>query len=162
MFLRVFTFLITIIFCTSCDYFSTTQNKNTSTENSLDTIVDVSSVDVSPSFPVCDSIIEKTKKTTCFRTTIHQLITEKLSENKLTSKDSIDEIVNVHLLINSKGNIVFKELESSERIKNDFPQLEILLKTSVESLPKIYPATKRGIPVTTQYILPIRIKLKEG
>ena len=161
MFLRVFSFLIIIVFCTSCNYFSTTKNKNASIKNSLDTIVDVSSVDVSPSFPVCDSIIEKTEKTTCFRTTIHKLITEKLSENQLTIKDTIDETITIHLLINSKGNIVFKELQSSERIKNDFPQLEILLKTSVESLSKIYPATKRGIPVTTQYILPIRIKLEE-
>lgn len=161
MFLRVFSFLVVIIFCTSCDYFSMNQKKNTSTKNSLDTVVDLHSVDVSPSFSVCDSLIEKTKKTNCFRTTIHQLITEKLSDNKLTSEDAIDETINVHLLINSKGTIIFKELQSSERIKNDFPQLDSLLKISIENLPKIYPATKRGIPVTTQYQLPIRIKLEE-
>ena len=161
MFLRVYSFLILIIFCTSCTYFSSTQNNRNPTENSLDTIVDFSSVDVSPSFSVCDSLLEKTKKTNCFRTTIHQLITKKLSDNQLTSEDFIDEIITVHLFINSKGTIVFKELQSSERIKKKFPKLDSLLKISVESLPKIYPATKRGIPVTTQYQLPIRIKLKE-
>ena len=93
MFLRVYSFLILIIFCTSCTYFSSTQNNRNPTENSLDTIVDFSSVDVSPSFSVCDSLLEKTKKTNCFRTTIHQLITKKLSDNQLTSEDFIDEII---------------------------------------------------------------------
>ena len=160
MFLRVYSFLVVILFCASCTYFSSTQN-NISTANSLDTIVDFSSIDVSPSFSVCDSLLEKTKKTNCFRTTIHQLITKNISDNPLTSEDFIDEIITVYLFINSKGTIVFKELQSSEKIKNNFPKLDSLLKISVESLPKIYPATKRGIPVTTQYELPIRIKLKE-
>ncbi|MGB0879187.1 MAG: hypothetical protein ACPGTO_01320 [Polaribacter sp.] len=158
--MRVYSFLIIIIFCTSCTYFSSTQN-NTSSTNSLDTSVDFSSVDVFPSFAICDSLLEKAKKTNCFRTTIHQLITKKLSDNQLTSQVSIDEMITVHLFINSKGNIIFKELHASEKIKHHFPTLDSLLKISVESLPKIYPATKRGIPVTTQYQLPIRIKLKE-
>lgn len=161
MLLRVYSFLILIIFCTACTYFPSTQNNTASSTNSLDTIVDFSSIDVSPSFSVCDSLLDKVKKTNCFRTTIHQLITKKLSDNQLTSEVSIDEMITVHLLINSKGNIVFKELHSSEKVKHNFPKLDSLLKISVESLPKIYPATKRGIPVTTQYQLPIRISLKE-
>ena len=30
-----------------------------------------------------------------------------------------------------------------------------------QNIPKIYPAIKRGIPVKTKYILPIRIQFKE-
>ena len=39
--------------------------------------------------------------------------------------------------------------------------LDSLLQQSVTKLPTIYPAIKRGIPVTTAYKLPIRILLKE-
>ena len=38
--------------------------------------------------------------------------------------------------------------------------LKDILKKSVEELPAIYPAIKRGIPVTTVYKLPIRIAVK--
>ena len=157
MFLRFFTFLLVIIFCTSCDKLSFTKNKDL---HVLDTIVDFTSVDFSPSFKACDSLIDKTKKSDCFRKTIHQKIGEELQKHSLVIKDSIDEVVYVDVLINSKGEIIFKEITSTENLKQQLPQLDSLLKQSVQKLPAIYPAIKRGIPVTTKYRLPIRILLK--
>jgi hypothetical protein len=158
MFLRVFSFLILIVFFTSCDKFSFSKKSQKIT---LDTIVDFTSVDFSPSFKVCDSLIDKTKKSDCFRKTIHQKIGEELQNYTLTIKDAIDEVVFVAFLINSKGKIVFQEITSTENLKQQLPQLDSLLKVSITNLPKIYPAIKRGIPVTTKYSLPIRIALKE-
>ena len=157
--MRVFSFLLLMIFCTSCNKLSVLNS--TKPIKALDTIVDFSSVDTSPSFKICDSIIEKTKKTTCFRTTIHKKISDKLLQHKLTIKDSISEIVFVDLIISSKGKFVLDEIQSPENIKKELPQLDSLLKGSVAKLPVIYPAIKRGIPVTTKYRLPIRIQLKE-
>ena len=59
MFLRVFSFLLLIIFCNSCDKFSFTKKTSSSNSQGTDTILDFSSVDVSPSFKVCDSLIDK-------------------------------------------------------------------------------------------------------
>lgn len=156
--MRVFSFLLLIIFLTSCDKFSFTKNKNI---QAIDTIVDFTSVDTFPSFKVCDSLIDKTKKQNCFRNTIHQKIGEELQKHALAIKDSIDETVLVNLIINSKGEIVFKKLQSSEKIKRELAELDSLIQASVDNLPKVYPAIKRGIPVTTKYQLPIRILLKE-
>ena len=156
--MRVFLFLILIIFLTSCDKLSFSKNKNTQV---IDTIVDFTSVDFYPSFKVCDSLINKVEKSDCFRNTIHQKVGEELQKHTLEIKDSIDEVVIVDLLINAKGEIVFKNLKSSENIKNQLPELDSLIQLSVNKLPKIYPAIKRGIPVLTEYQLPIRILLKE-
>lgn len=161
MFLRVFSFLILIIFVTSCDKFSFKKNTNSTNKIVLDTIVDFSSVDTSPSFKICDSIIDKTKKTTCFRTTIHKKIGEELAQFSFAIKDSISEVIYVDLSINSKGNIVLDAIKSSENIQRELPTLDSLLQLSVKKLPTIYPAIKRGIPVTTKYRLPILIQLKE-
>lgn len=158
MLLRVFSFLILLFFCSSCNFFSFKKKNNI---NLLDTVVNFSSVDTSPSFSICDSIINKAKKTNCFRSSMHKLLTKELSSYKFVIYDSIDETVKVKLIISSKGEIVFKELASSKRIKNDLPQLDSLIRNAVVKLPKIYPAIKRGIPVITQYELPIRIKLKK-
>ena len=126
----------------------------------LDTIVNFSSVDTSPSFKVCDSIIDKQKKNNCFRTTIHQKIGAELQKHQFIIRDSISEIVYVDLLITSKGKIVLEAMESSEEIKNQLPKLDSVLRISVDKIPNVYAAIKRGIPVTTKYRLPIKIQIK--
>jgi hypothetical protein len=52
-------------------------------------------------------------------------------------------------------------MEVSEVIIKQLPTLDSLLAISIQNIPKIYPAIKRGIPVKTKYILPIRIQFKE-
>ena len=158
MFLRVLSFLIMLVFITSCDLFCPPKDKNTS---DLDTIVDFSSVDTFPSFKTCDAIIDKQEKMDCFRTTIHQKIGAELQQHSFAVKDSINEIVYVDVIINSEGIFSLDTIQASENLKKELPELDSLLKASVEKLPKIYPANKRGIPVTTKYRLPIRIQLKE-
>lgn len=158
MFLRLLTFLLMIVFCTSCDKLSFSKNTQKST---LDTIVDYSSVDTFPSFKECDSIIDKNQKSTCFRNTIHQKIGEELQKNTFTIKDSIDEVIYVDLLINSNGIFSLDSIQSSLKIKTEIPSLDSVIKASIKKLPKIFPANKRGIPVTTKYQLPIRIQLKD-
>ena len=158
MFLRVSSSLLLFIFITSCDNFSFSKNKNMQL---LDTIVNFSSVDTSPSFKVCDSIIDKQKKNNCFRTTIHQKIGAELQKHQFVIRDSISEIVYVDLLITSKGKIVLEAMDSSEEIKNQLPKLDSVLRISVDKIPNVYAAIKRGIPVTTKYRLPIKIQIKQ-
>lgn len=127
----------------------------------MDTLVDFTSVDFSPSFEICNSLIDKQKKSECFRNTMHQKVGAALQKHIFTIKDSIDETVLVDVVINSEGEVLFKALQTTENLQTQLPELENIIKESVRDLPKIYPAIKRGIPVTTKYQLPIKIKLKE-
>jgi hypothetical protein len=158
MIVRVFSFLILLMFCTSCENFPFSKKQQ---KPVLDTIINFNEVDFSPSFKICDSIIEKEAKSDCFRTTIHQKIGEELQKQVFTIQDSIDEIVNVSLIIDSKGKIQFEKMDASEIIKNQLPKLDSVISATIQKIPAIYPAIKRGIPVTTKYTLPIRIQLKE-
>lgn len=156
MLLRVLFFLLIAFFVTSCDKISFSKNDKNIV---LNTSVDFSSVDTFPSFKVCDSIIDKTQKTDCFRITIHQKIGADLLQHTFIIKDSIDEVIYVDLIINSEGIFTLDAIQSSNNIKKVLPHLDSLLRESVQNLPKIIPANKRGIPVTIKYSLPIRIKL---
>ena len=156
MFIRVLSFLLMVFFITSCDKFSFSKNDKNSV---LDTIVDFSSVDTFPSFKPCDSIFDKAKKSDCFRTTIHRKIGAELQQHTFVIKDSIDEIIYVDLIINSEGVFTLDTIKSSNNIKKVLPQLDSLLRVSVQKLPKIFAANKMGIPVSVKYRLPIRIKL---
>ena len=158
MFLRIFSLFLLFLLITSCDNFSFSKNKNL---QAVDTIVDYTSVDFSPSFKVCDSLIDKHQKSNCFRTTIHQKIGAELQKHQFVIRDSISEIVYVDLLINSKGKIVIEAMASSEEIRIQLPELDSVLRISVDKIPNVYAAIKRGIPVTTKYRLPIKIQLKQ-
>lgn len=155
--MRNFFVIFLIVFCSACNNFSFTKKENL---QQLDTIVDFTSVDTFPSFTVCDSLIDKNKKYNCFRNTIHKKIGEELLTYSLSTKDTINETIFVDLIIDTKGKVHLEQLNSSEKIKTEFPELDSLLKLSVAKLPKIYPAIKRGIPVTSKYQLPIKIKLE--
>ena len=158
MIFRVFPFLLFLFFCTSCDQLPFTKRIDT---NPIDTIIDFSSVDTFPSFKNCDSIVDKTVKSDCFRKTIHFKIRKELQQYSFTIKGSISETVFVNLLINSEGKVILDEIQSSQNCKLQLPELDSLLLLSIQNLPVIYPAIKRGIPITTKYRLPIIIELKE-
>ena len=158
MFLRVFAFLLLLLFCSSCDL---VVGFDDSKIEFLDSKIDFSSVDFSPSFQVCDPIIMKHEKSVCFRNTMHAKISSELQKHSFTIKEAVSETVFVHLLISANGTVVLDEIQSSENIQIQLPTLDSLLKISVRNLPKITPASKRGIPVVTKYSLPIEIQLKK-
>jgi hypothetical protein len=92
---------------------------------------------------------------------VHAKIGAELKKNSFTIQEAISETVVVHLLISAKGTVVLDEIQSSKNIKMQLPTLDSLLNVSVQNLPKITPARKRGIPVVTKYSLPIKIQLKK-
>ena len=148
---------IIVLSFTSCEYFSFEKNKNIEKIN-MD--VDFTSVDFSPSFKVCDTLINKLKKTDCFRTTMHQEIYNSLTKNSIKLKNSIDETVLVVITIQSDKQVMLVSLKAPDSLLKYIPTLKKMIKKSIADLPDVYPAIKRGIPVTTQYKLPIRIKLE--
>ena len=155
--MRYFLFICLLISFTSCEYFSFEKNKNI---EKIDVDVDFTSVDVSPSFKVCDSLIEKEKKNTCFRTTLRQEISSSLAKQSIQVPQSVDETIEVAITIQSNKEVKLTSIKSSDSLMVILPSLKAILKKSVEELPAVYPAIKRGIPVTTVYKLPIRIAVK--
>ena len=107
------------------------------------------------------SIIEKQAKFTCFKNTIHKKIGEQLNQHTFKIQDSINETIYVDVLIDAKGKIILDSMHSTENIKNQLPALESVLATTVDNLPRVFAANKRGVPVATKYRLPILIQLKE-
>lgn len=149
--------IVCILFFTQCDKLPPIKKSRLRT---LDTVVNFSSVDMSPSFMECDSIIDKARKSNCFRTQMHQKIGQELQQYSLESLFEIDEEVQVIMNVTAKGEFVFKKMIASEELRENLPALDSILELCIEKLPMVTPATKRGIPVTTQYQLPVKISLK--
>ena len=122
--------------------------------------VDYTSVDVSPSFKVCDALIDKVKKNTCFRNTIREEIAKSLSKYSIKVKQPLDETITVTIIIKSNKEVKLMNIDASETLIKEIPVLYEMIEKSIADLPNVYPAIIRGIPVTPQYKLPIKIKLE--
>lgn len=157
VFNRFFFVAILLLACQSCTTFFSSEKQQ---HQNLDSIIDFTKVDVSPSFKVCDSLIDN-EKTICFRNTLHEKLTEQLRQHNFKVHEKIDEIINVHVLIDNKGKVQLQDINTSEVVQKQLPKLDSILNISVCQLPKLRPAYKQGIPVTTQYQLPIRIVLED-
>ncbi len=126
--------------------------------------MNLNSVDSPPSFDTCKDLIEKNKKEECFRTTLSSLFSKEISKKEnskiLIVRSSIDEVVQLTVSVSNQGVLSLKESKISDQILLEIPEIETVFKKTIQNLPKVYPAIKRGIPVATEYKLPIRIKLE--
>jgi len=151
-------FLLCIVFCfDSCDNLSFQKYKN---NEQIMTELDYTTVDASPSFKVCDTIIDKERKTACFGTNMRRKIFSSLSKHSITVKNSINETITVSIVIQSNREVKLSGIKASDSLIKEIPNLQKMIEKSIEDLPEIYPAIKRGIPVTTAYTIPIKIKLE--
>ncbi|PKH50371.1 hypothetical protein CXF68_06500 [Tenacibaculum sp. Bg11-29] len=148
-------FLIISLLFLSCDSFFKEPKKN-----EVNTVVDYSKVDISPSFKKCKDLPVKAKKT-CFRKEINKRIQESLVAHNFRTEEFINETILIDLLIDAEGSFKLKKITASNKINKQLPQLDSVLKNVIQKLPIIIPAFKRGIPVISQYQLPIKIAIKE-
>ncbi len=156
MFVRSLFCIVLILNCVSCEYIS----GHKSSLQPRDTIVDFSTVDVSPAFKECEQLLEKAK-TNCFRTNIRQRFSKALQSFDISSDETIQETITVVLEISNTGRMQIKDIHDSDNLEENLPELYEILDSIITTMPTLLPATKRGIPVTTRYELPIKIKTRE-
>lgn len=152
-------FLIVFLFAaTSCQYFETEKiSSETIFEEEIKTI-DWKEVDQYPSFPACESILEKPAQKDCFIGTINSHLYQAINHQDLIAVREVYDTVKVKFEIGSSGRLSITEIEMDSLLKNDFPDLETWIYRSIDSLQPLAPAYKRGVPVKTQFILPVVVQ----
>ena len=141
----------------SCDFLK--ENLFTESQTiSVDTIIDLSSVDVYPSFPACDSLIDSKLINACFKIQIHQYLSKELSTQIFNTTEYIDDTIQVLLLVNAYGKTELLGLNTPPKIQKTLPSLDSVIRESFQNIPRIRPALKRGVPVSVMYNLPIVVK----
>ncbi|OIQ37042.1 MAG: hypothetical protein BM563_09490 [Bacteroidetes bacterium MedPE-SWsnd-G1] len=138
----------------SCDFF---QKKKLAEEEMIDTIIDYKSVDTFPLFPDCDSIPSHEKQRVCSQIKLSEHIFASLSESNIITARKVADTVRVKLLVSSSGKVSLTNVEMSDNLLKQIPTIDSLLKNSIATMPVLKPALKRGIPVATEFSLPIVI-----
>ncbi|CAM1369132.1 conserved protein of unknown function [Tenacibaculum soleae] len=146
-------FVIMLFLFLSCDSFSKKTKKN-----NFNSVIDFTKVDISPTFKICNQLPINEKKV-CFYEEVTKRIQNSIATYKFITKETINETILIDLLVDKSGIFKLKEIKSSKKVMQQFPKLDSLLKNAINKLPQITPAFKKGIPVTTQYRLPLRVEV---
>jgi hypothetical protein len=117
-------------------------------------------VDEYPSVVSCDSIEDKIERQQCFFQYMTQLIQHKLSVDTLSVLYPDLDTVEVKVTVFPNSRLVFEPLFPKDSVTYDTAKIDSILKARLVGFPKINPALKRGIPVKTQFILPVILKVE--
>lgn len=116
-------------------------------------------VDEYPSFASCDSTSGKENKKQCFEMTLRQILNENLSQYNLVVSESLNDTVELKIHIDKDGVFSIKTISSDAATQEQLPELDSILRESLDSLPIIYPAIKRSQQVATEFRLPVVVKI---
>ena len=117
-----------------------------------------SEVDEFPSFSECDKIKDERMQKQCFFEFLTQTIQEKLSSDTLASLYPELDTIEVKVTVFPNSSMKFEPQFPKDSTTYDTIKMDSILKSRLVNFPKVNPATKRGLPVKTQFILPVIIK----
>ncbi|MGA1227097.1 MAG: hypothetical protein ACO3VF_07690 [Tamlana sp.] len=141
----------------SCEYFNV---KKTSPEAILNEELQTfnwNDVDEYPNFSECDSISIKEDRKICFQSVLTLHIWEFLKNEKLVVSQDINDTIMLSFQLSENGDLNLVNTKVDSLTLQEIPEINKLLYMSLDSLPKIYPAIKRGQQVKTEFRLPIII-----
>lgn len=115
-------------------------------------------VDEYPSFSNCDSLADKTSRKQCFFEFMSSTIQQKIGVDSLKIVFPKLDTIEVKVTILPNATIEFEPQFPNDAVAYDTIKVDSILKAKLVDFPKVNPAIKRGIPVKTQFILPIIIK----
>lgn len=152
-------FLVSLIF-SSCQYFEKqVPSEQELLQKELKSI-NWKEVDAFPSVVHCDSIDNKVERQQCFFEYMTQLIQHKLSVDTLSVLYPELDTIEVKVTVFPNSRLVFEPLFPKDSVTYDRVKIDSILKARLVGFPKINPAIKRGIPVKTQFILPVILKVE--
>lgn len=150
--------LLLFFVLTSCEYFNV---KKTSPEAILKEELQTfnwNDVDEYPSFSVCDSLTLKAEKKACFQEILTAHISGFLQDETIVVTKDISDTIVLNFRVSETGSLKLTDAKIDSLTIAEIPNIKALLTKSLDSLPRVYPATKRGQQVKTEFQLPLIIK----
>ena len=144
---------------TSCNYFDVKKKSSEAILNEELQTFNWSEVDVYPTFSSCDSSASKESLKQCFQNTLTGFITNNLQEESIVVTQDIDDIIIMKFQISEKGILILLDVKVDSITRQEIPNINELLTKSLDLLPKIYPAVKRGQQVKIEFNLPVIIQV---
>lgn len=149
------TFLLLPLLLASCQYFEKqVPNEEELLKQRLKEI-DWNKVSSYPSLAECDAITDKDLKKECFFSTMTRLVQEKLDTDTIAMLYPEIDTIRVKVTVYPDATLKFEPQIPKDSVKYDSVKIDSVIKARLVGFPKIEPAQKEGIPVTSEFILPV-------
>ena len=112
-------------------------------------------VDRYPNFENCANSIDFQDNKNCFEQTVTTHISEYFSTQNIIVSQTVSDTIVIDLLVSNSGEVQISQIQTQELTRQQIPELDSILKSSLKGLPKLYPAIKRSQQVQTAFQLPI-------
>jgi len=149
-----------LAFLSSCQYF----DKQVPDEDALlqKRLKEINWKEVSsyPSMAECDAITDKQLKKECFFEQMARLVQQKLGIDTITMLYPELDTIQVKVTVFSDATLKFEPEMPQDSVSYDRTAIDSILKARLVDFPKIEPAQKEGVPVTTQFILPVILNVE--
>ncbi|MEN9337036.1 MAG: hypothetical protein RLZZ500_2023 [Bacteroidota bacterium] len=146
---------------TSCSYFEKqVPNEQELLQKELQAI-NWNQVDEYPSIVECEKLTDANQRKQCFFEVLSSTIQQKLNTDTLAVLYPELDTIDVKITVNPDASLVFEPQFPQDSTAYDKKKIDSILKARLTDLPKINPAIKRGIPVKTQFILPVIIRSED-
>ncbi|MFB9109045.1 hypothetical protein [Flavobacterium gyeonganense] len=119
-------------------------------------------VDEYPSLPDCEKINDKSQRQQCFFEIMSRLIQEKLDIDTLSILYPELDTIEVKVTVFPNATLEFEPQFPKDSVTYDTIKIDSILRARLIDFPKVNPAIKRGIPVKSQFILPVILKEKKN
>ena len=115
-------------------------------------------VDEYPSVLECEKLMDKSQRELCFFEFLTNTIQQKIGMDSLTTLYPKIDTIEVKVTIYPDARLQFEPQFPKDTVAYDTIKIDSILKSRLIDFPKINPAIKRGIPVKTQFVLPVILK----
>lgn len=115
-------------------------------------------VDEYPSVTDCEKLMDANQRKQCFFEFLTATIQQKLAVDTLSTLFPKLDTIEVKVTVFPNSNMEFEPQFSKDSVAYDTIKIDSILRIRLVDFPKVNPAIKRGIPVKTQFVLPVIIK----
>jgi hypothetical protein len=152
-------FLSPLIF-SSCQYFDKrVPSKEVLLEQELKSI-NWNEVDEFPSVADCEKISDKATQRNCFFDFLTTEIQSRLDIDTLSILYPEIDTIEVKVTVFPDSTLQFEPQFPKDTVAYDTIKIDSILHARLIDFPKVNPAIKRGIPVKSQFILPVILKME--
>ncbi len=154
-FMRKVVVLACICLFTSCDWFTSKEEKTQELVQEEMQNINFNEVDRYPLFANCDEMVSKPAQKLCFEETLLMHFSKTLQDFDFVLETEINDTIYVDFMMDKTGAITVLGIEKNMSIDDEMPEFNGVISQSLKSMPKIEPALKRGIPVNAKFRIPI-------
>jgi hypothetical protein len=115
-------------------------------------------VDEYPSVDNCEKLTDAAQRKQCFFEFLTAEIQQKLNVDTLSILFPKLDTIEVKVTVLPNATMEFEPQFPKDSVAYDTIKIDSILHARLIDFPKVNPAIKRGIPVKTQFVLPVIIK----